>query len=60
MRMRKGRTWPSGQREGAGGIGAALRDAYSVGDRAADQRMRDLIDQMKAIEARPAAKPSTA
>ena len=52
--MRKGRVWLSGQHEAAGGIGAALRDAYSVNDRAADRRMQDLIEQMKAIEARPA------
>jgi hypothetical protein len=50
--MMKGRVWQSGQHEAAGGIGAALRDAYSTNDIAADRRMQDLIDQMKAIETR--------
>jgi hypothetical protein len=55
--MRKGRAWLSGQHDGGDGIGAALRDAYSVNDLAADRRMQDLVEQMKAIEARP--KPRT-
>lgn len=58
--MIRGRIYVSGQHAAPGdGIGASLREAYSVNDEAADRRMRELVEQMKAIEARPCpAKPT--
>lgn len=51
--MRKGRMYLSAEHAREDGLGAALRNTYSSNDMAADRRMQDLIDQMKAIEARP-------
>lgn len=51
--MRKGRVYLSGEHARHDGIGAALREAYSLNDTAADRRMQELVDQMKAIETRP-------